>query len=111
MELKLNKIDKCFLISAILILVLLALSFLATLIFSILNAEIFLIIIFGFVVLITFLLLPISILIQIITLLIKIFSKDKTKKDWLIILINLISIFVFCLVLLMLYAAAANPLL
>lgn len=87
-----NKVDKCFFISAITIAVLLALSLLATLILSIFNLDIFLEMVFGFVVIITFLFLPISIVTQIITFIIKIFSSNKTKKDWIISGFNCFSI-------------------
>lgn len=107
----LNKTDKCFFITSTSIFALLMLSFVAALVFAGLNANKALELIFGFVVIITFVLLPISIVIQSFTLIIKVFAKDKIKKDWIIILINLISIFIFSLILLMLYVATTNPLL
>ena len=107
----LNKTDKWFFITSISIFALLMLSFVAALVFAGLNANTALELVFGFVVIITFVLLPISIVIQSFTLIIKVFAKDKTKKDWIVILINLISIFIFSLILLMLYVATTNPLL
>ena len=107
----LNKIDKYFLITAITLLVLIALSFVGTLIFTILESKVFVEIIFGFIVILTIFILPINIIIQIITFLIKIFSKNKEKKDWIIILINFMSIIIFSLILFIFFNATTNPLL
>ncbi len=49
---------------------------------------------------------PILLITQIITLVIKIFSKNKSIKDWIIILFNLISILIFGWIMLCLIGAA-----
>lgn len=107
----LNKIDKCFLITAVIMLILITLSFVTFVIFANFEFNVSIEIFFGFIVILTIFILPISIIIQIITFVIKIFDKNKNKKDWTIILINFAAIFIFSIILFMLYAATTNPLL
>lgn len=91
-----NKIDKIFKYISIALLVLLLapiLSFLIVLInVDIFEKLLFIVIFLGFA---DAILIPILDLFLIIIFFIKIFSKNKTKKDWIIIILNLISIIIY----------------
>ena len=101
----LNKIDKCFLISLVALILALVLPvvliyFLAALSlkfnFEIPNiSEIIVGIVFAFLIINYTLIVPILLFTQIITFIIKIFSKNKCKKDWLIIIFNFIAVLFF----------------
>ena len=114
MKLDLNKIDKIFLISIItmfgtfivpIILFLFSLFFIH---YKIGNIFIGLLLIS---VILSILIFLISYLIQIITFIIKIFSKDKVKKDWIIIFVNFVSIIIQCAILFVFFVFMTNPLL
>ena len=91
-----NKIDKIFkYISIVLLLLLLApiLSFLIVLInVDIFEKLLFIVLFLGFA---DTILIPILDLFLIFIFFIKIFSKNKTKKDWILIILNLISIIIY----------------
>ena len=100
-----------FFISTIVILILLVVSFLLIATIPLYENNVFLEMLFGTPILITIILIPISIVEYIIIFLIKIFSKNKTKKDWIIILADFISIIILCTILYVLFIAISNPLL
>lgn len=106
-----NKVDKCFFISTIVILILLILSFLLIAIIPLYENNVFFEMLLGTSVLITILLMPISIVEHIIIFLIKIFSKNKIQKDWIIILADITLIIILCTILYLLFIALSNPLL
>ena len=106
----LNKVDKCFFISAIIILILLVVSFLLIAMFSLYENNVFLEMLLSTSVLITILLIPISIVEYIIIFLIKIFSKNKIIKDWIIILADF-TLIILGTILYVLFIAISNPLL
>ena len=106
-----NRVDKCFFISTIIILILLVVSFLLIAMFSLYENNVFLEMLLSTSVLITILLIPISIVENIIIFLIKIFSKNKTKKDWIIILADFTLIIILCTILYVLFIVTTNPLL
>ncbi len=91
-----NKIDETFkYVSIVLLLLLLApiLSFLIVLInVDIFEKLLFIVLFLGFA---DTILIPILDLFLIFIFFIKIFSKNKTKKDWIIIILNLISIVIY----------------
>ena len=91
-----NKIDKIFKYISIALLFLLLtpiLSFLIVLInIDFFEKLLFIVIFLGFA---DTILIPILDLFLIIIFFIKIFSKNKTKKDWIIIILNLISIIIY----------------
>ena len=91
-----NKIDKIFKwVSIVLLFLALApiLSFLIVIInINIFEKLLFIVIFLGFA---DAILIPILDLFLIIIFFIKIFSKNKTKKDWIIIILNLISIIIY----------------
>lgn len=91
-----NKIDETFkYISIVLLLLLLApiLSFLIVLInVDIFEKLLFIVLFLGFA---DTILIPILDLFLIFIFFIKIFSKNKTKKDWITIILNLISIIIY----------------
>lgn len=106
----LNRVDKCFFISLIIMLINLVIVFLLTVgipviylndLFKISNYIINIIVLF---------ILPICIITQIIVLSIKIISKNKMLKDWIIILINFLSILFFGLITTCLVGSLMNPL-
>ncbi len=106
----LNKVDKCFFISLIIMLINLVIVFLLTVgipviylndLFKISNYIINIVVLF---------ILPICIITQIIVLSIKIISKNKMLKDWIIILINFLSILFFGLITTCLIGSLINPL-
>ena len=106
-----NRVDKCFFISTIVILILLILSFLLIAIIPLYENNVFFEMLLGTSVLITILLMPISIVEHIIIFLIKIFSKNKIQKDWIIILADITLIIILCTILYLLFIALSNPLL
>ena len=61
--------------------------------------------------LVTLLMLPFCIILQIITFIIKIFSKDKVKKDWIILFVNFVSIIIQSAILVVFFVFMTNPLL
>lgn len=106
-----SRVDKCFFISTIVILILLVVSFLLIAMILLYENNVFFEMLLGTSVLITILFIPISIVENIIIFLIKIFSKNKTKKDWIIILADFILIIILCTILYVLFIALSNPLL
>ena len=105
-----NRVDKCFFISLIIILINLVIIFLLTVgipviylndLFKISNYIINIVVLF---------ILPICIITQIIVLSIKIISKNKILRDWIIILINFLSILFFGLITTCLIGSLINPL-
>ena len=105
-----NRVDKCFFISLIIMLINLVIVFLLTVgipviylndLFKISNYIINIVVLF---------ILPICIITQIIVLSIKIISKNKMLKDWIIILINFLSILFFGLITTCLVGSLINPL-
>ena len=105
-----NRVDKCFFISLIIMLINLVIVFLLTVgipviylndLFKISNYIINIVVLF---------ILPICIITQIIVLSIKIISKNKMLKDWIIILINFLSILFFGLITTCLIGSLINPL-
>jgi len=91
----LDKTDKCFLISLIIVIASVVSTILLIIVSIEYNIEFLFLIVFMFFVVNYIFLFPIFLITQIITFIIKIFSKNKCKKDWLIILSNLISILFF----------------
>lgn len=106
-----NRVDKCFFISTIIILILLVVSFLLIAMFSLYENNVFFEMLLSTSVLITILLIPISIVEYIIIFLIKIFSKNKIIKDWIIILADFTLIIILGTILYVLFIAISNPLL
>ena len=106
-----NRLDKCFFISTIVILILLVVSFLLIAIIPLYENSVFFEMLLSTSVLITILLIPISIVEHIIIFLIKIFSKNKIIKDWIIILADFTLIIILCTILYVLFIAISNPLL
>lgn len=108
----LNKTDKYFFISLIILIAALVVP--VTLICAFISlsfkfgfeAPILFGILFIFCALSYILLIPILLITQIITFIIKIFSKNKNIKDWIIILFNLISILLFGWIMLCIIGAA-----
>lgn len=102
----LNKIDKCFLITTIMLIF--SIIFPVILIFTLIAYDIkFLFdIIFVCAVINYILIVPILFIILIITFIIKVITKNKCKKDWLIILLNLLSIILFSFILLLSHLGA-----
>ena len=101
----LNKIDKYFLISLIILIIA---SVLPIVLMSLLTAlsfkfnfvipnisDIIIGIVFAFLIINYTIVIPILLCTQIITFIIKIFSKNKNKKDWLIIIFNFITVLFF----------------
>ena len=88
----LNRTDKCFLITIVMLIF--SIIFPVVLIFTLIahNIEFLFEIIFVCAVINYILIVPILFIIQIITFIIKVIAKNKCKKDWLIIILNLISI-------------------
>ena len=106
-----NRVDKCFFISTIIILILLVVSFLLIAMFSLYENNVFLEMLLSTSVLITILLIPKRIVLYIIIFLIKIFSKNKIIKDWIIILADFTLIIILGTILYVLFIAISNPLL
>ena len=99
----LNKTDKCFLITLVMLVV--NIIFPVILIFTLVghNIDFLFEIIFTCAVINYIFIVPILFIIQIITFILKVFSKNKYRKDWLIILFNLLSILFFGYILLLSY--------
>ncbi len=106
-----SRVDKCFFISAIVILILLVVSFLLIAMLPLYENNVFFEMLLSTFVLITILLIPISIVENIIIFLIKIFSKNKIQKDWIIILADFTLIIILGTILYVLFIAISNPLL
>ena len=112
MKLDLNKVDKVILISIFGISVLIISSVLSALVGTLIFEEnIQLEVLYASMALVTLLMLPFCIILQIITFIIKIFSKDKVKKDWIIIFVNFVSIIILCAILFVFFVFMTNPLL
>ena len=102
----LNKVDKCFIISSAIMAILAMLLLLVSVLCMLFNFKTFLVITFGAIFVITCLLMPICVVTQVITFFIKLFSKNKNKKDWIIILINFASAIFLSFILLFFTAVA-----
>ena len=111
MELDLNKIDKVILISTIVMLVLITSTFLFCLFTAIFYGTIQIKVSFALIDLVMFFILPICTILQIITFIIKIFSKNKVKKDWIIIFVNFMSVIIQSAILFVFFVSITNPLL
>ena len=102
----LNKIDKCFLLSLIMLTLCFILPILViiTLIkydLEFLFSMFFVTSVFNYLIIV-----PVLFITQIITFIIKVSTKNKYKKDWIIILFNFMSILFFGFVLLLFYLGA-----
>lgn len=102
----LNKVDKCFILSSAIMAILAILLLLVSVLCMLFNFKTFLVITFGAIFVITCLLTPICVVTQVITFFIKLFSKNKNKKDWIIILINFASAIFLSFILLFFTAVA-----
>ena len=102
----LNKVDKCFIISSAIMVILAILLLLVSVLCMLFNFKTFLVITFGAIFVVTCLLVPICVVTQVITFFIKLFSKNKNKKDWIIILINFASAIFLSFILLFFTAVA-----
>lgn len=102
----LNKIDKCVILT--IIVMLFAIVFpLSLLLFSLkYNVELLFEILFFLMIFVFLFVLPICLIIQIITFIKKIFANNKLRKDWIIILINFISLILFSFILFCYYGIA-----
>ena len=105
-----NRVDKYFFISLIIILINLVIIFLLTVEIPIIHLNDMFKISNYIVNVIVLFILPICIITQIIVLSIKIISKNKMLKDWIIILINFLSILFFGLITTCLVGSLMNPL-
>lgn len=106
----LNRLDKCFFISFIIMLINLVIIFILTAGISVISSNDLLKISNYIVNIIVLFILPICIVTQIIVLSIKIISKNKIQRDWIIILINFLSILFFGLITTCLIGSLINPL-
>ena len=102
----LNKVDKCFIISSAIMAILAMLLLLVSVLCMLFNFKTFLVITFGAIFVITCLLMPICVVTQVITFFIKLFSKNKNKKDWIFILINFASVLFLSFIFLFFVAVA-----
>lgn len=102
----LNKVDKCFLITIAVLIISLVLPILLIVILLNLNIECLFEIIFVCTVINYIFIVPILYIILIITFIMKVIAKNKHKKDWLIILFNLITILFFGYIYFALWIAA-----
>lgn len=105
-----NKADKCFFILLIILLINLVIVFLLTVGIPLIYLNDLIKISNYIINVIVLLILPICIIAQIIVLSIKIISKNKILKDWIIILINFLSILFFGLITTCLVGSLMNPL-
>jgi len=105
-----NRVDKYFFISLIIILINLVIIFLLTVEIPIIHLNDMFKISNYIVNVIVLFILPICIITQIIVLSIKIISKNKILRDWIIILINFLSILFFGLITTCLIGSLINPL-
>lgn len=101
-----NKIDKCFLLSLIMLTLCFTLPILViiTLIkydIEFLFSMFFVTSVFNYLIIV-----PVLFITQIITFIIKISTKNKYKKDWIIIVFNFMSILFFGFILLFFYLGA-----
>ena len=101
-----NRVDKCFLITIAVLIISLVLPILLIVILLNLNIECLFEIIFVCTVINYIFIVPILYIILIITFIMKVIAKNKHKKDWLIILFNLITILLFGYIYLALWIAA-----
>jgi len=88
----LNKIDKCFLITFIMLVVNTLLPVILIFTFVAHNLDFLFEIIFSCAVINYIFIVPILFAIQLIILIIKVLEKKKHKKDWLVIIFNLITV-------------------
>ena len=105
-----NKVDKCFFISLIIMLINLIIIFVLTVGIPIIHLNDLYKISNYIVNIIVLFILPICIVTQIIVLSIKMISKNKLLRDWIIILINFLSILFFVLITICLIGSLINPL-
>ena len=105
-----NRVDKCFFISLIIMLINLVIVFLLTVGIPIIHLNDMFKTSNYIVNVIVLFILPICIITQIIVLSIKIISKNKILRDWIIILINFLSILFFGLITTCLIGSIINPL-
>lgn len=105
-----NRVDKCFFISLIILLINLVIVFLLTVEIPIIHLNDLYKISNYIVNIIVLFILPICIVTQIIVLSIKMISKNKILRDWIIILIKFFSILFFGLITTCLVGSLINPL-
>ena len=105
-----NRVDKCFFISLIIMLINLIIIFVLTVGIPIIHLNDLYKISNYIVNIIVLFILPICIVTQIIVLSIKMISKNKLLRDWIIILINFLSILFFVLITICLIGSLINPL-
>ena len=105
-----NRVDKCFFISLIIMLINLIIIFVLTVEIPIIHLNDLYKISNYIVNIIVLFTLPICIVTQIIVLSIKMISKNKILRDWIIILINFLSILFFVLITICLIGSLINPL-
>lgn len=105
-----NRVDKCFFISLIIMLINLIIIFVLTVGIPIIHLNDLYKISNYIVNIIVLFILPICIVTQIIILSIKMISKNKILRDWIIILINFLSILFFVLITICLIGSLINPL-
>lgn len=105
-----NRVDKCFFISLIIMLINLIIIFVLTVEIPIIHLNDLYKISNYIVNIIVLFILPICIVTQIIVLSIKMISKNKILRDWIIILINFLSTLFFVLITICLIGSLINPL-
>lgn len=105
-----NRVDKCFFISLIIMLINLIIIFVLTVEIPIIHLNDLYKISNYIVNIIVLFILPICIVTQIIVLSIKMISKNKILRDWIIILINFLFILFFVLITICLIGSLINPL-
>lgn len=105
-----NRVDKCFFISLIIMLINLIIIFVLTVEIPIIHLNDLYKISNYIVNIIVLSILPICIVTQIIVLSIKMISKNKILRDWIIILINFLFILFFVLITICLIGSLINPL-
>lgn len=105
-----NRVDKCFFISLIIMLINLIIIFVLTVEIPIIHLNDLYKISNYIVNIIVLFILPICIVTQIIVLGIKMISKNKILRDWIIILINFLFILFFVLITICLIGSLINPL-
>ena len=105
-----NRVDKCFFISLIIMLINLIIIFVLTVKIPIIHLNDLYKISNYIVNIIVLFILPICIVTQIIVLSIKMISKNKILRDWIIILINFLFILFFVLITICLIGSLINPL-
>lgn len=105
-----NRVDKCFFISLIIMLINLIIIFVLTVEIPIIHLNDLYKISNYIVNIIVLFILPICIVTQIVVLSIKMISKNKILRDWIIILINFLFILFFVLITICLIGSLINPL-